>query len=242
MDTPKVPHTPSRPGRQKRTFHLLSEADRSCALYTAPGGPCRSATLPVSSAPCMPGAPLPDDLTRLLLAWRDGEPGAIDRAGSPRLRRAPSAGSPPASRKRAGHTLQPTALVHEAFLRLVGQSRAQWQNREQFFAVASRAMRRVRGPRARPDGGEAGRREDPRRARRGAGPRRAPRGRHPRPRPGPRPAGGDRPTPGAGGGAPLLWRTHGPETATALDVSLATVNRDWTMARAWLFRELGGGR
>jgi RNA polymerase sigma factor (TIGR02999 family) len=45
--------------------------------------------------------------------------------------------------ERAGHTLQPTAIVHEAFLRLVDQDRVQWSGREQFFAVAARAMRRV---------------------------------------------------------------------------------------------------
>jgi RNA polymerase sigma-70 factor, ECF subfamily len=45
--------------------------------------------------------------------------------------------------ERAGHTLQPTALVHEAFLRLVDQSRADWLNRAQFFAVAAQLMRRL---------------------------------------------------------------------------------------------------
>jgi len=45
--------------------------------------------------------------------------------------------------ERTGHTLQPTALVHEAFLRLVDQSRADWQNRAQFFGVAAQLMRRL---------------------------------------------------------------------------------------------------
>lgn len=45
--------------------------------------------------------------------------------------------------ERSGHTLQPTALVHEAFLRLVGQNRADWKNRTQFFAVAAQLMRRL---------------------------------------------------------------------------------------------------
>lgn len=45
--------------------------------------------------------------------------------------------------ERAGHTLQPTALVHEAFLRLVEQSRADWQNRAQFIAVSAQLMRRL---------------------------------------------------------------------------------------------------
>jgi len=46
-------------------------------------------------------------------------------------------------RERAGHTLQPTALVHEAFLRLVDQRDAVWQNRAQFLAVVSQMMRRI---------------------------------------------------------------------------------------------------
>jgi len=45
--------------------------------------------------------------------------------------------------ERLGHTLQPTALVHEAFLRLVDQSRADWQNRAQFLGVAAQLMRRL---------------------------------------------------------------------------------------------------
>lgn len=46
-------------------------------------------------------------------------------------------------RERPGHTLQPTALVHEAYMRLVDQTRAQWENRAQFFAMAAKMMRRV---------------------------------------------------------------------------------------------------
>ena len=46
-------------------------------------------------------------------------------------------------REREGHTLQPTALVHEAFLRLVNQDAAAWQNRAQFFGVAAQVMRRL---------------------------------------------------------------------------------------------------
>ena len=45
--------------------------------------------------------------------------------------------------ERASHTLQPTALVHEAFLKLVGQERADWQNRSQFIGVAAQLMRRI---------------------------------------------------------------------------------------------------
>src|SRR5271165_2419376 len=46
-------------------------------------------------------------------------------------------------RERAGHTLQATAVVHEAWLRLAGEQEIQWQNRAHFFAIAARAMRQV---------------------------------------------------------------------------------------------------
>jgi RNA polymerase sigma factor (TIGR02999 family) len=46
-------------------------------------------------------------------------------------------------RERQDHTLQPTALVHEAYMRLVGQERVAWQNRAHFFAIASQMMRRI---------------------------------------------------------------------------------------------------
>ena len=46
-------------------------------------------------------------------------------------------------RERPGHVLQPTALVHEAYLRLVDQRHTEWQNRAHFFAVASEMMRRI---------------------------------------------------------------------------------------------------
>ena len=191
----------------------------------------------------MPGAPLPDDLTRLLLAWRDGEPGAIDRLAPlvyDELRRQARL---QLRGERAGHTLQPTALVHEAFLRLVGQSRAQWQNREQFFAVASRAMRRVLVDHARAR--MAAKRGDGQtfvvldEARAASAP------------PGVDVLALDQALDRLAAIDPRQARVvelryfgglTAPETAAALDVSLATVNRDWTMARAWLFRELGGGR
>lgn len=94
----------------------------------------------------MPAAPAEGDaqgITRLLNAWQRGDAGARDRLfvlvyGE--LRR--SAASQ-LRRERREHTLRPTALVHEAYLRLMGQDRAQWQGRSQFFAIASETMRRV---------------------------------------------------------------------------------------------------
>jgi RNA polymerase sigma factor (TIGR02999 family) len=83
------------------------------------------------------------DVTGLLHAWGRGELGARDqlmlvvyeelrRRAAARLRR-----------EGRGHVLQPTALVHEAYLRLVNQRHADWQNRAHFFAVASEMMRRI---------------------------------------------------------------------------------------------------
>ena len=83
------------------------------------------------------------EITQLLEQWNEGSEEALqslipllytelhDRARS-RLRR-----------ERAGHTLQPTALVNEVYLRLVDQTRARWQNRAHFLAVAAGLMRRI---------------------------------------------------------------------------------------------------
>jgi len=191
----------------------------------------------------MPGVPPRDDLTRMLIAWRDGDPGALDRLVPlvyDELRRQARL---QLRRERAGHTLQPTALVHEAFLRLAGQRRAQWQNREQFFAVAARAMRRVLVDHARARGA----------AKRGDGRTLIALDEAPAPSapPGVDVLALDRALDRLGEIDPRQARVvelryfgglTAPETASALDVSLATVNRDWAMARAWLFRELGGGR
>jgi len=89
------------------------------------------------------GAYKSDGITRLLNAWQDGDAAARDRlfvVVYDELRRRASA---QLRRERQGHTLRPTALVHEAYLRLMGQDRAKWQNRSQFFAIASEMMRRV---------------------------------------------------------------------------------------------------
>ena len=89
------------------------------------------------------------DVTGLLQAWTRGDYGARDRLlavvyGELRHRAAAHL-----RRERAGHTLQPTALVHEAYLRLVKQERMGWQNRAQFFGVACQMMRRILVDRAR---------------------------------------------------------------------------------------------
>jgi len=89
------------------------------------------------------------DVSHLLVAWRGGDVAARDRLLTvvyEELRRCAAAHL---RRERAGQTLQPTALVHEAYLRLVKQDRAAWQNRAQFFGVASQMMRRILVDRAR---------------------------------------------------------------------------------------------
>lgn len=143
-------------------------------------------------------------------------------------------------KERAGHTLQPTALAHEAFLRLVNQREVAWQNRAHFLGVAAQAMRRILVDHARR-----------RRALRRGG-------------------GLERVTLRADGAveAPEVafedldralcalaersarqsrvveLRYFGgltiEETAEVMAISPMTVKRDWTLARAWLFRELGG--
>src|SRR4051812_44017836 len=83
------------------------------------------------------------EVTALLRAWASGQPGADDRLVPviyQQLRRRAAAYW---RIERRDHTLQPTALVHEAYLRLVDQPHVVWQNRPQFFGRASQMMRRI---------------------------------------------------------------------------------------------------
>lgn len=86
---------------------------------------------------------VPHNVTQLLLAWNGGDKEALDlliplvydelrRQASRYLRR-----------ERAGHTLQTTALIHEAYMRLVDQKNVAWQNRAQFFGISAQLMRRI---------------------------------------------------------------------------------------------------
>jgi RNA polymerase sigma-70 factor (ECF subfamily) len=82
-------------------------------------------------------------VTHLLLAWRAGDASARDALLAvvyDELRRRASSYL---RRERAGHALQATALVHEAYLKLVDQDRVVWQNRAHFMAVAAQIMRRI---------------------------------------------------------------------------------------------------
>jgi RNA polymerase sigma-70 factor (ECF subfamily) len=91
----------------------------------------------------MSSQPPPASITAMLRNWRDGRPGAeeslfsqvydeLRRLAGGRLRH-----------ERAEHTLQPTALVHEAWLRLAGHEELDWQSRAHFFGIAGRLMRQI---------------------------------------------------------------------------------------------------
>jgi RNA polymerase sigma factor (TIGR02999 family) len=146
------------------------------------------------------------------------------------------------SRERPGHTLQPTALVHEAYIKLVDQSKVDWQGRTHFFAVGARVMRNLLIDHARAKG----------RVKRGGGRRKVTLAE------GLTPMGG-RELDAEG----LLALNEGldrlaqldsrqakvvelrffggltvPEVAMLLDVSPRTIEGDWAHARAWLKREL----
>lgn len=82
-------------------------------------------------------------VTQLLVRWADGDQKALDKLMPlvySELRRL--AGNY-LRRERQNHTLQPTALVNEAYLKLIDQRRAKWQNRAQFYGVAAQLMRRI---------------------------------------------------------------------------------------------------
>jgi len=87
--------------------------------------------------------PLPGDVTELLRAWSDGDDGALERllplmeAELRRLARGYM------GRERRGHTLQTTALVNEAFVRLTDARQVRWQDRAHFLGISARLMRRV---------------------------------------------------------------------------------------------------
>ena len=182
-------------------------------------------------------APPPGAVTRLLQAWSQGDAQARDELMPvvyDELRRRAAAYM---RRERRDHTLRPTDLVHEAYLRLSEQN-AGFSNREQFFGVASNLMRRILVDHARARAA----------AKRGSGLRvtvvddvaAAPSG---------QPdlleldAALDELAALEARQAQLVeLRFFGgltmAEAAQALDISLATANREWAHARAWLFRRL----
>jgi RNA polymerase sigma factor (TIGR02999 family) len=83
------------------------------------------------------------EVTRLLDDLNRGLPGAADRLAAVIYTELHRLAEYALRRESAGHTLQPTELVHEAFSRLVGQRGVEWKNRSQFFGIASQAIRRI---------------------------------------------------------------------------------------------------
>jgi RNA polymerase sigma factor (TIGR02999 family) len=189
-----------------------------------------------------PLPPVPsDDVTALLRAWGRGDAQAAEKLAGLVYAELRRTAARHLRRERREHSLAPTALVHEAYLRLVGQRRAVWKNRAQFYAVAARTMRRIlvdhaRQRRASKRGGSWLRISFAETV-----------------------AAGDPPD------LDLLALDDAlaelaaidadkarmvelrffvglslEETARAMDVSVATLTREWRTARAWLFRRLRG--
>jgi RNA polymerase sigma factor (TIGR02999 family) len=87
--------------------------------------------------------PAPKEVTQLLIAWSNGEEEALEKLVPlvyDELRRIARRYM---KREPAGHTLQTTALVNEAYLRLIEQKGMKWQNRAHFFAISAQLMRRI---------------------------------------------------------------------------------------------------
>jgi RNA polymerase sigma-70 factor (ECF subfamily) len=193
----------------------------------------------------MPGELDTNDVSKLLRAWSDGDQSALNGLTPIVYEELRRLAHHYMERERPGHTLQTTALVNEAYMRLVDYKRMQWQDRAHFFAVAAQVMRRILVDHARSHN-----------IKRGAGVQHV--------------AlddvavvSGDR-TGDPGVDLVALddalnalarldprkvqiieMRFFGglsvEETAEVLKVSPATVRRDWSIAKFWLYRELGGG-
>jgi len=87
--------------------------------------------------------PSPNEITERLIAWGNGDAAALNELIPVVYLELRRMAGHYLRQENPGHTLQPTALVHEAWLRLIDQTRVNWQNRSQFFGVAARMMRRI---------------------------------------------------------------------------------------------------
>jgi RNA polymerase sigma factor (TIGR02999 family) len=186
--------------------------------------------------------PLSHNVTQLLRAWSQGDRAALDELLPLVYRELHQQAERFMRAQHPGHTLQVTALVHEAYLRLVDREGVEWQGRAHFFGVAGKAMRSILVDHARARHA----------AKRGGAPRQLTLG-----------------AAGAAAGAEpgvdvmaldeALTRLAAldpeksrlvelryfaglsiEEAAEVLGVSPATVKRQWQVARVWLKRELGG--
>jgi RNA polymerase sigma factor (TIGR02999 family) len=188
------------------------------------------------------GEPAAGDVSTLLRAWTDGDRHALERMTPLVYEELHRLAKHYMRRERPGHSLQTTALVNEAYMRLVDYKRMQWQDRAHFFAVAAQLMRRILVERARR-----------RNLKRGGGVVHVSLDEAAA-------VGGNRPEDLVAlddamnalarfdprkvqvvemrffGGLSLE------ETAEVLKISSVTVRRDLRTAKAWLYREITGGR
>jgi len=183
--------------------------------------------------------PSPHDVTALLADWSRGDRGALGQLLPLVYEELRRIAERQLVRERVGHTLQPTALVHEAYLRLIDQRKVDWQNRAHFFGVSAQIMRRILVDHARRHA--ASKRGD-----------------------GVRCVSIDDVQLPASSDIPILELDHAldrleqvdsdlarivelrafggltiDEAAHVLNVSPSTAKREWRTARAWLNRELG---
>ena len=184
----------------------------------------------------------PQEVTQLLLAWSHGDRAALDRLiplVSTELHRLAHHYM---RRERAGHTLQTTALVNEAYVRLVDASRVEWRDRAHFFAVSANLMRRILVDFARKRGYQ----------KRGGGAVMIALDEDgiPSPQPGPDIVALDEALEALAAFDPraatiVELRFFGgltvEETAEVVGVSPRTIKREWAAAKAWLLGEMGGG-
>jgi RNA polymerase sigma factor (TIGR02999 family) len=91
----------------------------------------------------VPPSPPADQITQLLVRWRAGDQRALDELMPLVYDELHRLAAHYLRGERRGHTLQTSALVNEAYLRLAGHEEIQWQNRAHFFAIAAQAMRRI---------------------------------------------------------------------------------------------------
>jgi RNA polymerase sigma-70 factor (ECF subfamily) len=187
-----------------------------------------------------PGEAATGDISKLLRAWSDGDQCALERLTPIVYDELHRLARRHMRRERAGHSLQTTALVNEAYMRLVDYKRIDWQGRAHFFAISAQAMRRILVEHARRSN-----------LKRGGGVQRVPLD--------------EAVEVGGGRAADLValddamnalarvdarksrvveMRFFGglsvEETAEVLKVSAVTVKRDWRTAKLWLYRELAG--
>ena len=94
--------------------------------------------------PLMTNAASPShEITQLLLDWNEGKPDVLEKLMPLVYKELRRLARQYLNKERAGHTLLTTDLVHEAYLRLIDQTRVQWQNRAHFFGIAAQLMRRI---------------------------------------------------------------------------------------------------